>query len=353
MLSKPLFWVVIALLIGVAAVQYASTHKESSPTTTKEPTRIRCLVGGPDPYWNLVIAGAEAGAKEFNAQLDVRIPESTASAIDEQTADLISVNYDKVDGLMLSPLDPAGQTRLISEVAVSTPVVTFDNEAPDALTHYHVGADNKNGGKLLAELAQRAAPGGGEIALFVGDNSRETSRVRRQAFINTLAELDAFTDVSEVLNEPIKAGEYTIVGTYLDDRDADAAKKNAAKALRDHPNLKCLVGLYSKNGPACAAAVAESKRGDDVVVIAFDQLDDTLEGIREGTILATVVQDPFSYGHEAVRLLCELNRSQGRGDPIRFSGNLTVTCEIVDSGNLDEYEAELERQLERTGKKSE
>lgn len=339
MLRKPAFWILVAILGAVIVLQYANPSSEASAEPDATPVRIRCLVGGPDPYWNSVIAGAESGAAEFNADLDVIVPQSTSSAVDEQNAALISVNYDKVDGLMLSPLSPREQTRLISQAAVSTPVVTFDNEAPEALAHYHVGADNKNGGRLLADLVRRAMPDGGEIALFAGDNVRETARVRRQVLINTLAGQKPFDDVSDDLEEPIKAGEYTVVATYLDDRDANKARENASLALRDHPAIGCLVGLYSKNGPACADAVSEAGKANDVVTIAFDQLDETLEGIRTGAILATVAQDPESYGYEAVRLLCMLHRNQQQGKQSRFSGRITVACQIVDAENLEEFEA--------------
>lgn len=345
MLKKPLFWVAAVVLIGLVGYQYYSSPTPNDTVDDQGgPIRIKCLAAGPGPYWKLVIAGAEDAAKKFNADLDTIIPESTSSAIPEQTAALSQINYDKIDGLMISPLDPANQTRLISEAAASTFVVTIDNEVPDALAHYHVGADNRTGGRLLADLVRRAVPDGGEIAIFVGDNSRETAQTRRQVLINTLAQRDEFASVSDELEDPIEAGRYTVVATYLDHRDTEKAKENAAAALRDHPNLKCLVGLYSQNGPACAEAVAEIESADDVKVIAFDQLKETLDGIREGTIFATVVQDQYTYGFEGVRLLCYLQRNKVEGTPSKFSGHVTVTCRAVDSDNLDEYESELKSQ---------
>ena len=354
MLGRSVFWIGALLGIGLAAIYFYYNvvfDRNSAENYELEPTRIRCLVGGPDDFWKMVIVGAEDAAKEFNAELDVFIPESLESSRHEQTTELTRTSESLYDGLMLSPLDPETQTRLISSAAAKMFVVTFDNEAPAAIAHYHVGANNKLAGQLVAELIQEAIPEGGEIALFVGDITRETARIRRQVLINTLAGHAAFDAVSNSSEERIEAGDYTIVDTYLDDRDPKKAKENATKALQEHPNLKCLVGLYSKNGPACVEAVKKAGRLSDTKIVAFDQLEATLEGIRDGNIVGTVVQDPFSYGFESVRLLCDLHKRKDEKEPSKFSGHLTVSCQIVDSDALDDYETGLKAQLTKLGDK--
>ena len=81
--------------------------------------------------------------------------------------------------------------------------------------------------------------------------------------------------------------------------------------------------------------------------MAFDQLDATLQAVREGKIVGTVVQDPYLYGFEAVRLLCKLHRSEEWEVPSAFHGNFSVSCQIVDKENVDQYEAKLRTQLEQ------
>ena len=348
--KKSIFWLLCLTTICVSGGLFyynIPTDRPDSVDYKSVNTRVKCFVGGPDPYWKMVIAGAEDAASEFGAKLDVFIPESLETSREAQTSELSRISSANYDGAMLSPLDPEEQTRLISRTAAQMFVVTFDNEAPDAISHYHVGANNKLAGKLAAGLVQRALPEGGEIAIFVGDLTRQTARTRRQVLINSLAGQSLFEEVPDDPTAPIEAGKYSIVGTYLDDRNAELASANAKKVLEDHPTLKCMVGLYSKNGPACVEAVEASEKSSQVKVIAFDQLKETLNGIREGKIVGTVVQEPYSYGYESVRLLCDLHARKDSGGQSRFSGRLTVACRTIDSQNLNEYERELRQQLKQ------
>lgn len=347
MLKSPAFWIVAILLLGIGFYFYGSAGEEIAAPNANNPARIQCVVGGPDPYWKKVIAGATDAAKEFDAKLSVLVPESTDTAVTTQNDALSAISATKFDGLMISPLDPAKHTRLISAATAEVHVVTFDSQLPAALTHYHVGANNHDGGRLLAQLVQRALPEGGKFAIFAGDNTRQTARIRRQLLVNALRGNDRAegTSVSDNLDQPIEAGKYTLVGTYLDNRNFDQAVQNARRALEDHPDLECMVGLYSKNGPACAAAVDEAGKSSEVKIVAFDDLDDTLQGIRDGKIVGAVVQDPYQYGYESVRLLSRLHKSDELALPFRFSGNLAIGCQIVDKDNVDQYVSEQAKQI--------
>ena len=348
MLKRPAIWFVAILLLCIAAVSYSSLPGNGVATANAgHPTRIQCITGGPDPYWKRVLTGAEVAAKKFGAELSVLMPESTDTAVAEQTEALSEADAKKFDGLMISPLDPDKQTRLISAAASELFVATFDNETPDALTHYHVGANNHNGGRLLAQLVQKALPDGGKIAIFAGDNVRQTARIRRQVLINELGGRDAHEQVSDDLEEPIEAGKYVIVGTYIDNRNYDQAIQNARQALEDHPDLQCMVGLYSKNGPACVAAVDGADKSSKVQIVAFDDLADTLQGVRDGKIIGTVVQDPYAYGYETVRLLSELHQNKDMKMPFRyrFLGTLTIPCQIVDKEIVEQYETEQAKKI--------
>jgi ribose transport system substrate-binding protein len=66
-----------------------------------------------------------------------------------------------------------------------------------------------------------------------------------------------------------------------------------------------MVGLWSYNGPAILSAVKEANKTDKVKIIAFDEEDPTLEGIKEGAIYATVVQQPFEFGRQSMELMAK------------------------------------------------
>jgi ribose transport system substrate-binding protein len=61
-----------------------------------------------------------------------------------------------------------------------------------------------------------------------------------------------------------------------------------------------MVGLWSYNGPAILNAVKEAGKIGKVKIVAFDEADETLAGVKEGSIYATVVQQPFVFGYQSM-----------------------------------------------------
>jgi ribose transport system substrate-binding protein len=293
-----------------------------------------------------VIAGARRAAKENHAVLEVKMPTAEEGA-SSQTTELVQLDQKAFDGIAISPRSPNEQTRLISQLAADLFVVTLDNDAPQSVRHCYVGTNNLSAGRLATELIQRALPDGGQIALFVGDNERQNARDRRKAVITQLNGVEDDPRAEQApLDQPIEAGKYTVVATYLDDGDPKAAVKNVKQALHDHPDLGCLVALYDYDGPACLQALKDEGQLGKVKIVAFDENEPTLKGIENGQIVGTVVQDPFRYGYEAVRVLAQMHNDKTMLSlPQRASGSILISCAIVDRNNLADFRRQLESQL--------
>ena len=67
-----------------------------------------------------------------------------------------------------------------------------------------------------------------------------------------------------------------------------------------------MVGLYAYNPKAILAAVKAKGLTGKITVAGFDEDKATLQGIRDGDIIGTVVQDPFNYGYKSVEILAAL-----------------------------------------------
>lgn len=331
-----------------AAFVYRSAFSTDAPAP-EETTRIALFAAHDDPFWEIVAAGARRAAKEHHAQLEVKLPVEEEGA-ENQTSELRQLDREKFDGIAISPRKPADQTRLISELAAELFVVTVDNDAPQSVRHCYVGTNNLSAGKLLVELIKRALPDGGKIALFVGDNERQNARDRRLAVISQLGGSDDDPRAQEVaLDQPIDAGKYTIVATYLDDGNPKVAVSNVKQAILEHPDLECLVALYDYNGTACHQALAELEKLGKIEIVAFDENEATLRGIENGEIVGTVVQDPFLYGYEAVRVLTQMHNDPTMiSVPQRASGSILIPCAIVDRENVGEFRRQLESRSSST-----
>lgn len=335
-------WLSVALA-AVAAFLYWRQLQLVQPSNY-EPVRVDIVTGGPGEFWKLVLKGASDASEEFNVSLRVHEP---AVGGDDQTTILTKLDPMETDGVAISPLMPAAQSRILSLLAAKTKVVTYDNDAPSSTRLSYIGTNNWSAGQLCADLVREAIPDGGQVALFVGDHERENARHRRRAFLAALNGMRPNQGPEHPdLEEPITIGNYTVVKTYLDQHDPERAKKNVISALDEYPELDCLVGLYGYNGPACLQALEENNKLGKIQIIAFDEHKATLKGIEEGTIYGTVAQEPYSYGYEAIRLLAQLNRRPASSAPYAGSGTIYLPCRIVKHDDRRESEAGVARPSE-------
>lgn len=337
MLKQVWFWLAVAALLAVT-FWYSQSNPAGSPQAVAGTPNIALLVGGEtDPFWQRVADGATKAAEVYGAKIEVIVPSDGG---DDQTMRLITLDADKYDGIAVSPMQPKKQSRPISVLATRTKVVTFDNDAPDSVRHAYIGTNNYVSGVQCGRILLDALPEGGRVAIFVGDHDRENSKLRRQGFIDALkGENRRPGDDLDPLGEPITAGPYTIVATYLDGGINETAKANALRVLEDDTDLKAMVGLYGHNAPMCLAALKEAGKLGEVQVVAFDGHKDTLAAIEAGHAAGTVVQEPYQYGFESVRILVAL--ANGEFQPHAGRGSFNIPCVTVTASNVAELRAKI------------
>src|SRR5262249_38090929 len=151
--------------------------------------------------------------------------------------------------------------------------------------------------------------------------------------------------------------------TYLDQPEgARKAKENAEDALAKLPAdaSACLVGLWAYNPPMILSAVndkvKDKARREKIKIVGFDEDFTTLDGIKNGDIYATVVQDPFGFGYESVKMMAALargDRSVLPKDGIRYVPTRIVAKEAGEKNGIKRLEVESFRvELEKLlGKK--
>ena len=80
--------------------------------------------------------------------------------------------------------------------------------------------------------------------------------------------------------------------------------------------------------------------------MAFDEADETLAAIQDGTCHGTVVQNPYMYGMESVRVLSAL--AKGDNTVLPKSGFIDIPARQIRKDNVDEFWKDLKQ---KTGKK--
>lgn len=267
---------------------------------------VAYVTNGALDFWRIAAAGAKAAAAELDVEVDVRMP----SGVVEQQQVIEDLLIQQVDGIALSPIDAANQLEMIDKAAAQTLVITHDADAPKSKRLCYVGMQNYDAGNLCAELVLEAIPDGGEVMLFVGRMEQDNARQRRQGLIDKLLGRSYDPSRFDPPGKPITNGKYTIVDTRTDQLDQARAKSNAEDAITAYPNLACMVGLFAYNAPACLEALRAADKLQAIKLVAFDEDEATLQGVIDGHVVGTVVQDPYQYGYQSVTLLSKLLQDQ-------------------------------------------
>jgi ribose transport system substrate-binding protein len=111
--------------------------------------------------------------------------------------------------------------------------------------------------------------------------------------------------------------------------------------LVKNPDIACLVGLWSYNGPAILNEVKDANKIGKVKIVTFDEENDTLQGVKDGAIEATVVQNPYEFGRQAVTLMAKKLRKENPDIPA--DGKVIVPTRAIDKSNVDEFWANLKK----------
>lgn len=325
------------ILIGGAAVAWYRWQVFSDTTPVVRPNLV-FVAGGVGPYWQLLTSGAKQAASQLDAELRVMTP-ARDEDIDGQMQLLTQIKLDAVDGVALSPLDAEKQTPWINRAADQTFVVSVDSDAPLSKRLSYVGASNLAAGGLCAGLVKEAVPQGGKLAVLLANLTKDNTLERRAGLEEALAASGAAGD------DP--APGYEVVDFLIDDGDYERCESQLTKLLDDQDDIACVVGMNSHHGRIILKVLKDLGRINKVAVVAFDTEKETLDGIERGEIYATVAQDPYQYGYEAVRLLCDYCRRSDHVLPLVGSrSTMNISTQAIKQENLDAFRKAYDKRLE-------
>lgn len=324
------------LLIVAAFVMLAAT-----PLKVEEKPRVAFVTNGVASFWTIAEKGAEAGGDEFDADVSVHMPVSGVSDQKRMLEDLVVRG---VDGIAVSPIDPVNQTDFLDRIARRTTLITHDSDAPNSDRLVYIGMDNYDAGRMCGKLIKKALPDGGEVFIFIGRLEQDNARRRRQGVIDELLDRSHDPTRYDPPGSKLEGEKYVVLGTLTDQFDRAKGKANAEDVLTRHPDVDAMVGLFAYNPPLILEALRGAGRLGKVEVIAFDEANETLQGIKDGTVAGTIVQNPFEYGRQSVRVLAAYER--GDTSVIPKSGMIDIPARTITVENVDAFWTDLK---EKTG----
>lgn len=347
---RPVRCVAALLAIGVAATFSACKPSADSAPSTRggegapsgRKLRIAFVSNGVASFWTICEAGVKAAGKELGVDATMHMP---AQGIGDQKRIIEDLLTRGVDGISVSPIDPENQTDLLNKAAQHTKLITADSDAPKSDRLVYIGMDNYKAGRLCGELVREALPNGGKIMIYIGRMEQDNAKRRRQGVIDEILGRPHNPANFDPPDAVLTGNKFTILGTMTDQFDRAKGKANVEDTLARHPDIAGMVGLFAYNPPLMLEALDRAGKLGRVKVIAFDEADETLDGIQKGTVHGTVVQNPFQYGYESVKVLKEI--CNGNTSVIPADKFIDIPARHIRKDNVDAFWADLKAKMGR------
>jgi len=305
---------VVIILVGAAACLCSCGAKKG--------VHVAFVTNNVSDFWKIAEAGVRQAEKDFDAACDVRMPtQGTALEQKEILQDLIVKG---VSGIAMSPVSPDSQTDVINDAAKKVNLICHDSDAPKSNRLLYVGTSNYDAGKVAGEQLKKALPKGGKVMVYVGTLDAQNASQRFAG-----------------LKDAVRGSSIQILGVMTDNAEHTKARANVEDTLVKYPDIAALVGLWSYNGPAIVNAVKAAKKVGRLTIVCFDEDDVTLAGIKDGAIYATVVQKPYEFGYQAVKILAAMERKEKVDVPANKI--IDTGVDVIDKSNVDAFRAKLKK----------
>lgn len=265
----------LLLVVGSAVCATAATKK------------IAYLAPGLDlPFWRYLANGIENRVKDLGLDAAVQVYDSkNDSSIQLQNAQDAIVK--QADVIIISPTDSSSCPAVLNAAErAGIPAVIAD-----------IGTDS---GKYAAFVITPNEAGAKEVADYLGKTMVErkmTDRPAAQVTIslarnNGKARSKGFTDAMEAV------GVKVVDVRQLEKYTRAEAEGFAQDLLTAYQNMGAI--FCHTDEPTLGVVKAVQSSGKDVLVVGFDATPETIEAVRDGTLLAVAVQQPAYMGIKAV-----------------------------------------------------
>ncbi len=259
---------------------------------TMETSRYRFTLVSPIadyPYWDTVREGMETASQTYGVDTQYVGPEEINGEAQLKYIEMAIAA--QVDGIITMALDEETFTPVINKAAEQgIPVVLVDTDAPDSHRSYYVGTSNYAAGQVAGKAIGKMLDGHGTIGIITGANNAENLNERIRGFQQAISQFAALN----------------IVSIAPTNSDLLKAKEKTKSMLEDYPNLDAIFGISSTDILGAAQVVVEKDMVGDILLLGFDDLEETLQYIEDGVIYGTVAQSPYNMGYQSVELLTKI-----------------------------------------------
>lgn len=244
------------------------------------------------PYLKKGMEAELSARPEFNLSIDYYI--TKFHDISGQAALIERLVEEKVDGILLSPIDAAPVKAAVDHAAAKgIPVITTNSDLPDSNRMCFIGQDATRAARVAGRLMGQLVCGRGNVAIVTSSIAAENNnfyvRIREQEFIRFIRQ--SYPDIHIIDRlESMEDPQVTFAKTkQLLEREAD------------------LNGIYITCGGVAEVgrALKETGRATRVQVLCFEDYPEILQLMKEEVVSCTLGSDIESQGRMPVRIMLD------------------------------------------------
>lgn len=320
-------------LTGLLGMSLWGCPKENAPEAGKEPGKTDATPpatsagkqykiavipkGTANSFWLGVKAGADDAAKELKQPEPIWQGPATENDATQQVDVVQTQVNNKVDGIVLAAVDAEALAQPVKDAALKKiPTVTVDSGLAtdkDSSIAY-IATDNVKGGELAGEKLAELIGKKGEVGVLLFKKGSASNDQRESGF---LAAIKKYPDIKVVFSQ--EAG------------DPTKAVDQTNNMLTANKNIVGIFAANQPNGEGCASALKQKKLGGKVKVVAFDGSADEVSALKDGTIQALIVQDPYQMGYKGYKVLVDALNGKSPAEKTVDSGVKVVTSENLNT----------------------
>ena len=221
-----------------------------------------------NPFFVTLSDGAEAKAKELGVDLIV-VDAGDDSA--KQTSDIEDLISKNIAVLIVNPVDSDAVAPAVEDaIEKGIKVIAVDRVVNGVDVDCSIASDNVAGAKMAADYLVELAGEGAKTAELEGVNGASATIDRGEGFHSVADEkLDVVASQTANFN---RAEGMTVMENML----------------QANPDIQC---VFAHNDEMALGAI-EAIGDKEIIVAGFDATDDAIEAVKEGTMAATVAQQP-------------------------------------------------------------
>lgn len=275
-------------LVGALAV---SAGFGGTVAVAQEKQIVYICAGLEAPFWRYVAKGVEDAAKERGygyAALDSR---NNAQSQLQNAQDAI---IKKVTGIVLSPTDSSTAPAVLDLAEKAGIPVSFAGIGTTSGTYVtFVTSNDEEGayatGKELAKAFAAKSWTNAKVGMINISQARQNGVMRTNGFVKAMKE----------------AGHSVVANNEMQVYTADETFRYVQDMLTANPDLR---GIFVEtDSPTLGAirAVDAMRRSGDTLVAAFDGVPEFIDFIKNGTLVASGMQQPYLMGKRAAETVID------------------------------------------------